>query len=121
MPKLSHNAHKVKTQARSRWDKLTEDDFDAIENNVLELATRLQARYGIAAEEAQKQAEQFMNSLNNAATDVYSEGKEVLDNVADRVDRTVKDNAWATVGGALLLGGVIGYLMGIDQRRSRWY
>jgi uncharacterized protein YjbJ (UPF0337 family) len=85
MPKLSHNAHKVKTQARSRWDKLTEDDFDAIENNALELATRLQARYGIAAEEAQKQAEQFMNSLNNAATDVYSEGKEVLDNVADRV------------------------------------
>ena len=41
---------KVKEEARSRWDKLTDEDFDSIKTNVVELATRLQARYGLTAE-----------------------------------------------------------------------
>ncbi len=114
---------KVKEEARSRWDKLTDDDFDSIKTNVVELATRLQARYGLSAEEAKQQADEFMTTVNDAAADAYGRAVVALDHAAHRVDRAVKDHAWATVGGALLLGGVIGYLLGIEAtpRRSRWY
>jgi ElaB/YqjD/DUF883 family membrane-anchored ribosome-binding protein len=111
---------RIKAEARSRWDKLTDDDFDSIKSNVVELATRLQARYGLTAEDAKQQADEFMATVNDASTDAYERAVEALDDAAHRVDRVVRDNAWATVGGALLLGGVIGYLMGMDSRRSRW-
>src|ERR1035438_7912714 len=48
-------ADKVKAEARSRWDRLTDEDFDSIKTNVIELATRLQARYDLTADEAKKQ------------------------------------------------------------------
>jgi ElaB/YqjD/DUF883 family membrane-anchored ribosome-binding protein len=112
---------RVKAEARSRWDKLTDEDFDSIKTNVVELATRLQARYGLTAEDAKKQADEFMASMNDAASDAYDRAVSALDDAAHRVDQVVKDNAWATVGGALLLGGIIGYLIGVEPRRhSRW-
>ena len=113
----------VKEEARSRWDKLTEEDFDSIKTNVVELATRLQARYGLSAEEAKQQADEFMSTVNEVAANAYDRAVEALDDAAHRVDRVVKDNTWATIGGAVLLGGVIGYLLGMESapRRSRWY
>ena len=120
MPTASKSVDQIKAAARSRWDRLTDDDFDAIKTNVVELATRLQARYGVTADEAKQQAEEFMSSFNQAASDAYAHAIDALDDAAHKVDRVVKDNAWATVGGALLLGGVIGYLIGIEQSRSRW-
>jgi ElaB/YqjD/DUF883 family membrane-anchored ribosome-binding protein len=117
------NVDRVKEEARSRWDKLTEDDFDSIKTNVVELATRLQARYGLSAEDAKAQADEFMATVNEAAANAYDRAVEALDDAAHRVDKVVKDNTWATVGGALLIGGVIGYLLGFESapRRSRWY
>jgi ElaB/YqjD/DUF883 family membrane-anchored ribosome-binding protein len=114
---------RVKEEARSKWDKLTEDDFDSIKTNVVELATRLQARYGLSAEEAKAQADEFMATVNEAAANAYDRAVEALDDAAHRVDKVVKDNTWATIGGAVLLGGVIGYLLGYESapRRSRWY
>jgi ElaB/YqjD/DUF883 family membrane-anchored ribosome-binding protein len=114
---------RVKEEARSRWDKLTEDDFDSIKANVVELATRLQARYGLSAEDAKAQADEFMTTVNEAAANAYDRAVEALDDAAHRVDKVVKDNTWATVGGALLIGGLIGYLLGIEtpRRSSRWY
>jgi ElaB/YqjD/DUF883 family membrane-anchored ribosome-binding protein len=120
MPKNSPSVQKVKSEGRARWSKLTDEDFDAIKTNVVELATRLQARYAIGAEEAMTQAEEFMQAVEGVASDAYGEAVKALDNVAERLDRAVKENAWATVGGALLLGGVIGYLLAADQRRSYW-
>ena len=116
-------ADRVKAEARSRWEKLTDDDFDSIKSNVVELATRLQARYDLSAEEAKRQADEFMATFNEAAVDAYGRAVEALDDAAHRVDQVVKDNTWATVGGALLLGGVIGYLLGVEtpRRSSRWY
>ena len=114
---------KVKEEARSRWDKLTEEDFDSIKTNVVELATRLQALYGLSAEEAKEQADEFMSTVNAVAANAYDRAVEALDDAAHRVDRVVKDNTWATIGGAVLLGGIIGYLVGVETapRRSRWY
>jgi len=120
MANANVTTEKVKAAARTRWDKLTDDDFDAIKNNVVELATRIQARYGISAEDARRQAQEFMEDASGVAAHAYSRATEALDYAAEKLDRTVKDNAWATVGGALLLGGVIGYLMGQEHRHSRW-
>ena len=119
----SKTVDKVKEEARSRWDKLTDEDFDSIKTNVVELATRLQARYGLSAEDAKAQADEFMATVNEAAANAYDRAVVALDDAAHRVDRVVKDNTWATVGGALLLGGVIGYLLAAETtpRRSRWY
>ena len=64
-----------------------------------------------------------MATVNAAAANAYDRAVLALDDAAHRVDRVVKDNTWATVSGALLLGGVIGYLLGMETtpRRSRWY
>ena len=121
--RTQNTVDKVKEEARSRWDKLTDEDFDSIKTNVVELATRLQARYGLSAEEAKQQADEFMVTVNAAAANAYDRAVEALDQAAHRVDRVVKDYTWATIGGAVLLGGVIGYLLGLETapRRSRWY
>ena len=141
MATAAKNTDRVKAEARNKWDKLTDEDFDSIKNNVIELATRLQARYGFTAEEAKKEAQEFMETVGAVTSDAYDQAKDAaqtgyghardayhaaadaLDEAAARVDRVVKDNTWATVGGALLLGGVIGYLLAIETapRRSRWY
>ena len=115
------NVDRVKVEAQSRWDKLTDEDFDSIKTNVVELATRLQARYGLTADDAMKQANEFMETVSDVATDAYDRAVEALDDAAHRVDQVVKDNTWATVGGALLIGGVIGYLIGYETRPRRSY
>jgi ElaB/YqjD/DUF883 family membrane-anchored ribosome-binding protein len=120
MASLSTTSETLKLEARKRWDKLTDEDFDAIRTNVAELATRLQARYGISAEEAKAEAEEFAKTLSDKATDAYNRAAVALDEAATKVDQVVKDNAWSTVGAALLLGGVIGYLLGLEHSRSRW-
>src|ERR1700750_1468854 len=99
------NVDRVKEEARSRWDKLTDEDFNSIKNNVVELATRLQARYGLSAEDAKQQADEFMATVNEAAANAYDRAVVALDDAAHRVDAVVKDNAWATVAGAVLIGG----------------
>ena len=113
-------ADRIKAEAKTQWNKLTDDDFDAIKTNVVELATRLQARYGISADEARAQAEEFMNKFNDAAVDAYARATAALNEATKKVDQVVKDNAWATVGGAVLLGAIVGYLIGSEQRRSYW-
>ena len=120
MPAAAKNIDRLKSEAKSKWDKLTDDDFDAIKTSVIELATRLQERYGISADDARKQAEEFMESAGATATDAYDRAATALDIAAQRVDQVVKDNPWATIGGALLVGGVIGYLIGLEPRRSHW-
>ena len=69
----------MKVEAQSRWDKLTDEDFDSIKTNVVELATRLQARYGLTADDALKQADEFMESVSDKATDAYDRAVEALD------------------------------------------
>ena len=111
---------RVREKALTKWDKLTNEDFDAIKTDAAELATRLQARYGITAEDAKRQAEQFMREVGETLSDAYEQALEALDHAADKVDSMVKDNAWMTICGALLVGGVVGYLVGAEQRRYRW-
>ncbi|MGB2590193.1 MAG: PqqD family peptide modification chaperone [Candidatus Acidiferrum sp.] len=50
-------------QLREKWGKLTEDDLEMIAGRRDQLIGRLQERYGIAKEEAEKRANEFIDSL----------------------------------------------------------
>jgi uncharacterized protein YjbJ (UPF0337 family) len=50
-------------QAKEKWGKLTDDDLDVIDGRRQQLVGRLQERYGIAKEVAEKQADEFVSTL----------------------------------------------------------
>jgi uncharacterized protein YjbJ (UPF0337 family) len=52
-----------KGQIKAKWGKLTDDDLQLIDGRREELIGRLQQRYGIAKEAADKQVEEFMKAL----------------------------------------------------------
>jgi len=56
----------MKGSLKSRWGKLTDDDLDVIEGQKDQLVGRIQERYGIAKEEAQKQVDEW-NRVNRDA------------------------------------------------------
>jgi uncharacterized protein YjbJ (UPF0337 family) len=45
----------VAGQAKSQWGKLTDDDLDVVAGRREQLAGKIQERYGIAKEEAERQ------------------------------------------------------------------
>ncbi|OYP38824.1 CsbD family protein [Rhodopirellula sp. MGV] len=49
----------VKGQAQQKWGDLTNDDLDRIDGHREELVGRVQERYGIAKEEAERQVKDF--------------------------------------------------------------
>jgi uncharacterized protein YjbJ (UPF0337 family) len=51
-----------KGQTLQQWGKLTDDDLTTIDGQREELVGRIQERYGIAREEAEKQVKEFENS-----------------------------------------------------------
>ena len=52
----------LKGEAKARWGKLTDDDLKSAEGNTEKLVGRIQERYGLAKEEAQKQVEEWQKS-----------------------------------------------------------
>lgn len=50
----------LKGSVRERWGKLTNDDIEVIAGQHDQLIGRIQNRYGIAKEEAQRQVEEWM-------------------------------------------------------------
>jgi uncharacterized protein YjbJ (UPF0337 family) len=53
--------------ARERWGKLTDDDFKTLAGKKENLIGRIQERYGIAKEEAEKQADEWSAALKESA------------------------------------------------------
>lgn len=54
----------AKGQARQNWGKLTDDDLDVVNGRREELVGKVQERYGIAREEADKQVSDFESRCN---------------------------------------------------------
>ena len=59
----------VKGSIKERWGKLTDDDLDVINGQQDQLIGKVQQRYGIAKEEAQKQVDEFMRSHSQNANE----------------------------------------------------
>ncbi len=49
----------LKGKAQIEWGKLTNDDLDVIDGRRKELASRIQDRYGIARDEAERQIDDW--------------------------------------------------------------
>ena len=56
--------HQVMGKARERWGRLTDDDLKQLEGRAEQLAGKLQERYGLAREEAERQAGEFRKQMN---------------------------------------------------------
>ena len=56
----------MKGTLRERWGKLTDDDLDVIAGNRDKFIGKVQERYGIAREEAQKRADEWAKSMREA-------------------------------------------------------
>ena len=55
---------KVKGQAQQKWGDLTSDDLEKIDGKRAELVGKVQERYGLAKEEAEKQVQEFEGSCS---------------------------------------------------------
>jgi uncharacterized protein YjbJ (UPF0337 family) len=53
--------------ARAHWSKLTDDDWHAITGTKGHLVGRIQKRYEITREEAEKQVDEWSNALQDIA------------------------------------------------------
>lgn len=49
----------LKGNVQKQWGKLTDDDLDVIEGDSKILVGKIQERYGITKEEAQKQVDEY--------------------------------------------------------------
>jgi uncharacterized protein YjbJ (UPF0337 family) len=59
----------MKGSIKSRWGNLTDDDLTAVEGQKDQLVGRIQERYGIAREEAQKQVDEWNRANADTETD----------------------------------------------------
>lgn len=59
--RVEGNWKQFKGQIQQQWGKLTDDDLDQMKGTQTELAGRLQERYGIAREEAEKQIDDWLS------------------------------------------------------------
>lgn len=50
----------VKGEAKAQWGKLTDDDLQQAEGNRDKLSGKIQERYGVAKEEADRQVDDWM-------------------------------------------------------------
>jgi uncharacterized protein YjbJ (UPF0337 family) len=61
---IKGNWKQFKGKVKEKWGKLTDDDLDVIEGRSEQLVGKLQERYGIAKQEAEKQYKEFVNSCD---------------------------------------------------------
>ena len=64
---IEGNWKQFKGSAREQWGKLTDDDLDVVAGNRDRLAGKIQERYGVAREDAEKQIETYRSRVKKSA------------------------------------------------------
>jgi uncharacterized protein YjbJ (UPF0337 family) len=59
--RIKGNWREWKGKAKQEWGKLTDDDLDVVDGKREELAGKIQNRYGIAKEEAERQLDEWQS------------------------------------------------------------
>ena len=62
--RVEGNWNEFKGKAQQQWGKLTHDDLDVVEGKRVELAGRLQQRYGYAKDEAEKNIDAWLKNIH---------------------------------------------------------
>lgn len=57
--------HQMKGRAKQRWGKLNDDALDRMEGRREELVGELQEKYGMAREEANREVNEWLDSLES--------------------------------------------------------
>ena len=63
---IEGNWKQVTGKAKEQWGKLTDDDFDVVGGRRDQLAGKIQERYGVAKEEAEKQVAEWERNATDA-------------------------------------------------------
>ena len=112
----------LKAAISRKWTDLTDEDLTAIKDDLDILAERLQKRYGISLEDAIESANQFLYDFREASLGADRRARTAASQAAGTLDEVAHEYAWTAVAGAFLLGGLIGYICGReDRRRSYWF
>ena len=112
-----------KQKLKSRWSQLNDLDISDILSDTSKLVQRVQERYDLSLDDAREQVSDFLESVGDAAVEAYDRTSDVVETAAHRVENTIRKNPLATIAGALLVGGMLGYLIGVSDRetkRCRW-
>jgi uncharacterized protein YjbJ (UPF0337 family) len=64
---IEGNWMQSKGKVRQRWADLTDDDLEMIKGRQEQLRGKIQERYGIAREEAERQIQEFLRSQDRTA------------------------------------------------------
>jgi len=56
----------VKGELRQKWGRLTDDDLEIVAGSKDKFVGRIQERYGIAKEEAERQVDEWLNTARPA-------------------------------------------------------
>jgi uncharacterized protein YjbJ (UPF0337 family) len=64
--RIEGNWRQVSGKAKEQWGKLTSDDFDVVAGRRDQLAGKIQERYGIAKDEAEKQVNDWLLKATDA-------------------------------------------------------
>jgi uncharacterized protein YjbJ (UPF0337 family) len=54
--------HEIKGSVRAKWGDLTDDDIEALDGNREKMVGKIQQKYGLAKEEAEKQVDEWTKS-----------------------------------------------------------
>lgn len=61
---LKGDWHQLKGKAKQKWAKLTDDDLKLVEGKGEELIGRLQHHYGFKRDQAEREVDSWMQSIN---------------------------------------------------------
>ena len=64
--RIQGNWKQVTGQVKAQWGKLTDDDLEVVAGRRDEMAGRIQARYGVAKEEAHNQIAEWARKATDA-------------------------------------------------------
>lgn len=64
--RVEGNWKQLKGKAKQQWGKLTDDDLTMIHGRRDELAGKVQERYGLAKEAAQRQVDEWANNADDS-------------------------------------------------------
>jgi uncharacterized protein YjbJ (UPF0337 family) len=64
--RIEGNWKQVVGKARAQWGKLTDDDFNIVAGRREQLAGKIQERYGVAKEDADKQISEWIRKADDS-------------------------------------------------------
>ena len=59
---LKEKWNQIKSKLREKWAKLTDDDWTQLQGDKEKLVGKIQERYGVAKEQAEKELRDFFNN-----------------------------------------------------------